>query len=485
MNYSIIRYILASVLTFVGLFLLLPVVVSLFFGEEQGFIYLLVAIGAVGLGLIGRWKKPKSKVFYSKEGFVSVSASWILLSLVGALPFTLTGEIPFYVDAVFETISGFTTTGSSILTDVEALSYTSLFWRSFTHWIGGMGVLVFIMAVLPTSGGSEVHLMRAESPGPSVGKLVPKLKQTAMILYSIYVGITVLEIIALMCAGLNLYEAMTLTFGTVGTGGFALLNSSIASYNVAVQIIITVFMLLCSLNFIFFYYLLIRKYKEAFGVEEVRVFLAIVIAAILLIAFNIMGQVGGFGEALLQSSFQVASIISTTGYATANFSLWPTFSQAILLALMLIGACAGSTGGGFKISRVILLFKAIKNEIHAVIHPRSVKKIYINNKSVSPEIVKRVLVYLGVYIVILVTSVLVVSIDGKDMTTNISGVIATFNNIGPGLGDIIGPVGNYASFSPLSKIVFMFDMLVGRLEIFPMLLLFYLGTWTRPMKKNK
>lgn len=484
MNYSMIRYILSSVLTFEGFFLLLPALVAALYGETEGNAYFLVAACCIVVGLLGRLKKPKSKVLYSKEGFVSVSASWVVLSLIGALPFVMTGEISSYVDAVFETISGFTTTGSSILTDVEVLSHASLFWRSFTHWIGGMGVLVFIMAVLPTSGGSEMHLMRAESPGPSVGKLVPKIKQTALILYGIYLAFTVAEIIALLCAGLNLFEAMTLTFGTVGTGGFGILNSSIASYNVAVQIIITVFMLLCSINFVVYYLVITGKAKEVWKVDEVRVFLAIVFAAILLIAFNIKGSTAGFGDALRLSSFQVASIVSTAGYSTIDFSAWPAFSQTILFLLMFMGACAGSTGGGFKVSRLVLLLRTIRNEVHTLIHPRSVRKIYNDKKSVSQEVVRQVLVYTAAYVFLIALSILIVSLDNKDMVTNITSVVTTFNNIGPGLGNVVGPAGNFADFSNLSKIVFIFDMLIGRLEIFPVLVLFSVGTWKFPFRRN-
>lgn len=481
MNYSMIRYVLAWVLTFDGLFLMLPAVVSWVYQEGEGMVYLAVAAGSLFLGWLGRLKKPKSKLFYSKEGFVSVSLGWLILSLVGALPFTLTGEIPFYVDAIFETISGFTTTGSSILSDVEALSHTALFWRSFTHWVGGMGVLVFIMAILPSTGSSDVHLMRAESPGPSVGKFVPKVRGTAMILYGIYIGITAIEIIALLLAGLNLFEAMTLTFGTVGTGGFALLNSSIGSYNLAVQIIITVFMLLCSINFIVYYLLLIRKPKEALLNEELRYFLVIVFASAILITINIQDGFRNIFEAFQTSIFQVASIVSTTGYATADFNQWPEFSKTVLVLLMLMGACAGSTGGGFKVSRLIILLKSIKNEVSAIVHPRSVRKVRSDGRVVPEETVKRVLVYLAVYSIIAVLSVLVVSLDGKDMTTNITAVVATFNNIGPGL-NVVGPTSNFSSFSVLSKLILSFDMLVGRLEIFPMLVLLSPGTWKLPIR---
>lgn len=485
MNFPMIRYVLVSVLAFEGFFFLLPAITGVVCGEKESIVYWVLGLLCIAIGLLGRRKKPKNKMFFSKDGFVSVSLSWILISLVGAIPFVVTGEIPSYVDAVFETISGFTTTGSSILTDVEALSKTSLFWRSFTHWIGGMGVLVFVMAVLPTSGGSEMHLMRAESPGPSVGKIVPKLKQTAMILYSIYIGITIIEIVALLLAGMSLFEAMTLTFGTVGTGGFGVLNSSIASYNTAVQIIITIFMLLCSLNFMFYYLLLLRKPKEAFGIEEIRAFLVIVALAILVVAWNIRGDMASFGEALKHSAFQVSSVISTSGYATADFGTWPALSQTILFLLMFIGACAGSTGGGFKVSRVVLLVKTIKNEIYTMIHPRSVRKVYSEKKSVSTTIIKQVLVYLAVYVMLYVVSVLVVSLEGKDLVTNITSVAATFNNIGPGLGNVVGPSGNFSDFTVLSKLVFILDMLVGRLEIFPVLVLFSTATWKISFSRKK
>lgn len=479
MNYSMIRYILAWVLTFEGVFLLLPSIVSGVYGENEGIVFLVVAAGCFLFGTLGRLKKPKSKVFYSKEGFVSVSLSWILMSLVGALPFWLTGEIPSYVDALFETISGFTTTGSSILTDVESLSHTVLFWRSFTHWVGGMGVLVFIMAILPLSGSYNMYLMRAESPGPVVGKLVPKVKRTAMILYGIYVGFTLTEIVALLLAGMNLFEALTLSFGTVGTGGFGILNSSIGSYSMAVQIIITVFMLICSVNFLVYYLLLARKPKEALLNDELRYFLAIVLGAAILITMNVKDSVHSLGETFQTVMFQVASIVSTSGYATADFNLWPAFSKGILVILMLMGACAGSTGGGFKVSRLMILLKSVKNEVKAVVHPRSVQKVYSNGRTISDDTVRRVLVYLAAYLMIILASFLIVCLDGKDITTNITAVIATFNNIGPGL-NVVGPTGNFSDFSVLSKIVFMADMLIGRLEIFPMLVLFAPGTWNMP-----
>lgn len=484
MNYSMIRYILSSVLGFEGLFLLLPAMVGGIYGEKEGWIYFAVAAGSLLLGMLGRIKKPESSVFYSREGFMAVSLSWIILSLVGAVPLRMTGEFPSYIDALFETISGFTTTGASVLSSVEELARCTAFWRCFTHWIGGMGVLVFIMAILPLSGSSSLHLMRAESPGPSVGKLVPKIKSTAMILYGIYIIITFCEMIALKIAGMSLFESMTLAFSTAGTGGFGLVNSSIASYSLAVQIIITVFMLLCAINFNVYYLFLIRRPKEAFLNEEVRSFLLIVFVSAALIAVNIRADYSSIFMAFHEALFQVASIISTTGFATADFNLWPEFSKMILVTLMFVGACAGSTGGGFKVSRLMIIFRSVKNEILSVTHPRSVQKVHMDGRRVPDNVVKTALCYLATYILILMASVLVLSIDGYDMTTNVTAVMATFNNIGPGL-NMVGPTGNFGDFSILSKIVLMFDMLVGRLELFPMLVLFAPGMWRIPARKAK
>lgn len=483
MNYSMIRYILASVLSFEGLFMLLPVAVAVIYGESQGFVYLAVAVASILLGGLLRIKKPKNHAIYSKEGFLAVSLSWIILSLVGAIPFYLLGEFTSYIDALFETISGFTTTGSSVLSDVEALSRCSAFWRCFTHWIGGMGVLVFIMAVLPLSGSSNVHLMRAESPGPVVGKLVPKVKSTAMILYGIYVVITFAEIICLLLAGMPLFDSMTLTFSTVGTGGFGLLNSSIASYGAAVQIIITIFMLICATNFGVYYLLLIRKPKEAFLNEEVRYFLIIVFSSAIFITINIYDRFDSIIDAFRSAIFQVASIISTTGFATTDFNLWPEFSKTILVFLMFVGACASSTGGGFKVSRLLIAIRAVKNEIKLVIHPRSIQKVHMDRRRVSETVVAKVLCYLAGYVAIVLLSILIVSLDNKDFTTNTTAVMATFNNIGPGLSGV-GPTANFGDFSVLSKLVFMFDMLVGRLELFPLLVLFVPDIWKRRYLKS-
>ena len=478
MNYSIIRYILSSVVCFEGVFLALPSIIGAIYGEEEGFIYGIVSIICILAGFAGRYRKPKSNTFYSREGFVAVSLSWILLSIIGALPLCLTGEIPFYIDALFEIVSGFTTTGASIMPSVEILSHASAFWRLFTHWIGGMGVLVFIMAVLPLSGGSNMHLMRAESPGPSVSKLVPRVKHTAMILYGIYCIITIMETAALLIAGMKFFDALTLSFATAGTGGFALLNSSIASYSAAVQNIITVFMLACSVNFNVYYLLLIRKGKEALLNEEVRYFLIIVFASALLIALNIMGSFGSFFEAFHHSIFQVASVISTTGFATCDFNMWPEFSRAILVLLMFVGACAGSTGGGIKVSRFIIACKSFIKEIISYLHPRSVKKIKIEGKPLEHETLRATNVYFMTYMVIFAVSVLLVSIENKDLVTNFAAVAATFNNIGPGLS-LVGPMANFGHFTDFTKYILMFDMLAGRLEIFPMMLLFCPAVWKR------
>ncbi len=486
MNFSMIRYILAYILCFEGAFLTLPAAVGFYYGEtKDALIYLAMAGVVFAIGMLGKLKKPKSEAFFAKDGFVSVSLGWILISLVGAVPFVLTGAIPYYFNALFETISGFTTTGSSIIPanvlDANAahgfnqLSHATMFWRSFTHWVGGMGVLVFIMAILPLSASSSMHMMKAESPGPTVGKLLPKAKTTAKTLYLIYIAITFIEMIALCIAGLTPFESSTLTFGTVGTGGFALLGSSIGSYSMAVQIIITVFMIVCSINFSMYYLFLIRKPKMVFMNEEFRWYLIMLFGAAIIITISIHGQFANWGKAFQQSIFQTASISSTTGYATTGFNAsvaaggWPILAKSILLFLMCIGACAGSTGGGFKMSRLILVLKSIKNEIISITHPRLVTKVKLGKKSVPNEIIRRTMAYLGAYVAILIVSVLIISIDGHSITTNISAVVATLNNIGPGFGNVAS---DFTCYGTISKIVLMFDMLVGRLEIFPLLVLF-------------
>lgn len=478
MNYSIIRYILCRVLEFQAMFLALPCVVALIYREKEGWAYLLVLASCLLLGGLGKLKKPRSTVFYAREGFVVVSLSWILLSITGALPLFLSGEFASYTDALFETISGLTTTGASILADVEALSKCNLFWRSFTHWIGGMGVLVLILAILPLAGGYNMHLMRAESPGPTVGKLVPRVRHTARILYEMYIFLTVIQIILLLLTGMSLFEAMTLSFGTAGTGGFGVLNSSIGSYPMVSQAVITVFMILFGVNFNVYYLIRARKPKQAFRHEEMRYYLGIILVAVLLITVNIRGSFQSLFEAFHHAAFQVASIITTTGYSTADFNLWPQFSKAILVILMFIGACAGSTGGGIKVSRVMIMLKMVKNELSHLIHPKRVRQVTFENHVVNKEILRSISVFFIAYAIIFGVSALLISLDNLDFTTNFTAVAATLNNIGPGLSEV-GPASNFAVYSQPAKFVLMFDMLAGRLELFPLLLLFTPYTWKR------
>ena len=478
MNKSIIRYILCRVLQFEGLFLLLPVIVSLFYKEKEGWIFLIISAGCLFLGTMGAYFKPKSKVFYAREGFVTVSLSWILLSLVGALPFVATGEIPSYVDAVFETVSGFTTTGASILTDIEALSKTVMFWRCFTNWIGGMGVLVFIMAVLPLSGSSNMHLMRAESTGPEVGKLVPRVKTTATILYGIYFGLSLILITCFLFAGLPLYNALIISFSTMGTGGFADLNKSLGGYSYAAQTISMIFMILCGVNFNAYFLLLRIKVKDFWKLEEVRVYLFIVFLSAAAITVQVHGGFSSLREAFHHSLFQVASIVSTTGFSTVDFDAWPTLSKVILLFLMVVGGCAGSTCGGIKVPRFLILLRSLGREISHLTHPRSVKKVRLNGQTVSEETVRSVISFMIAYVLVIMASTFIVAADNLDFTTSFSAVLANIGNIGPGLG-LVGPTGNYSLLSDVSKITLIFDMLAGRLEVYPMLVLFYLGTWRK------
>lgn len=476
MNRAIIRYILGSVLKIEAALMLLPCIVAVLYKEQEGFSFLLVAILSGVLGIIMTLNNPKNHQFYLKEGCIITSLSWILLSIVGAVPFVLTGEIPSFTDALFETISGFTTTGASILSDVEVLSYTSLFWRSFTHWIGGMGVLVFLMAIVPLSGGSNIHLMKAESPGPTVGKLVPKMKYTARLLYLIYFGLTITEIILLLIGGMPLFDSMTITFGSVGTGGFGIKNSSCADYSPYLQWVITIFMILSGINFNAYYLIIFKQFKKAFSMEEVRAYLGIIFTATGIIFIELICSSMGIFEALTHALFQVGSIITTTGYATADFNEWTEVSRTILVLLMFIGACAGSTGGGIKVSRFITVFKTVFKEINSYIHPRSIKKIKMDGKPIDHETMRATNVYFITFLSLFILSLFVISFEEKDLITNFTAVAATINNIGPGL-EMVGPTQNFAHFSPLSKYVLMFDMLAGRLELFPMLLLFVPTIW--------
>ena len=478
MNIRIILYFLGWVLKIEALFMILPYIIAAIYQEKSGIYFLIVGLVSGVLGWLISHKPPQNKAFYAREGFVSVALSWIVLSFFGALPFYLSGEIPLFEDALFEIISGFTTTGTSILPDVEALSRCMIMWRSFTHWIGGMGVLVFILAILPMVGGCNMHIMKAESPGPSVGKLVPKVKTTAKILYLIYFAMTLVQIVILLCSGMHWFDAVAMSFGTAGTGGFGILNDSAASYTTFQQGVITVFMILFGVNFNVYYLFLIKKPKEALLSEEARYYLLIILAAIVLITWNIRGSFSSLFQAIHHSAFQVASIITTTGYATLDFDLWPSFSKTILVILMFIGACAGSTGGGMKVSRIVIGMKTVKKELSTLIHPRSVKILKFEGKAIEHTVLRSVNTYFIAYMVIFVVSLLIISIENYDLVTNFTAVTTALNNIGPGLGKA-GPTCNFSFFSPLTKVVLMFDMLAGRLELFPMLLLFSPRTWMK------
>ncbi len=473
-NRRMILHLLGNILLVEAGVMILPVIVALIYRESAvySFVTTMILLAVVGSALV--FFPVKDKRVYYKDGFIVVSLGWVFISLFGALPFYLSGEIPSYLDALFEAVSGFTTTGASILSNVEVLSRSILFWRSFTHWIGGMGVLVFIMALMPLArGGGNLNLMRAESPGVEVEKLVPKSNSTARILYGIYLFLTLLQLSFLLAGKMPLFDALTVTFGTAGTGGFSILNSSIASYTPYHQTVVTVFMVLFGINFNLYFLVFCKKWKDALKNEELKYYLAIFISAVVIVTADIyfMNVYSSVKDALHHASFQVASIMTTTGFATADFNLWPEVSRVILLFVMCIGACAGSTAGGLKVSRVVLLFKSVSAEIKRIIHPRSVSVVTFNKKRVNDDVIRTTNVYFIVYVIIFTLSLIVVSFDRMDFISNVSGVIATLNNIGPGL-EVVGPTGNFSIYSPLSKVVFIFDMLLGRLEIFPLLILF-------------
>lgn len=479
MNYGIIRYVLGWIIKVEGLLMLLPVLVAMIYKEKAGFSFLLCAGVSIVAGILLSHKKSKDPSFYAREGFITVALGWIIMSLIGAAPFYISGEIPSYLDAFFEIVSGFTTTGASILSDVEALSKCMLFWRSFSHWIGGMGVLVFVLAVLPMSGGESLHFMRAESPGPSVSKLVPRMRHTAGILYLIYTGMMLVEIVLLVLSGMPLFDTLCLSFGSAGTGGFAILNSGLSTYTTLQQGIITVFMFLFGVNFSFYFLLLMRKGKEAFSIEEVKWYFIIYMSVVLLITWNVSTAMGG--NPLMNfhhAAFQVSSVMTTTGYATLDFDLWPSFSKILMVLVMFIGACAGSTGGGIKVSRILIYVKSIKKEFASLVHPRSVKVLKMDNKKIEHNVLRSANVFLCTYAVVFFVSLIVISLDNFDLETNFTAVVATLNNIGPGLAGV-GPTKNFGAYSWLSKIVLSFNMLAGRLELFPMLLLFIPSTWRR------
>ncbi|MBQ8345745.1 MAG: TrkH family potassium uptake protein [Clostridia bacterium] len=478
MNYRMIRNILGWILLFEAGFLLVPLITSVIYWEDT-FFSILASIGlCIIFGLLLTFPRAKKTAIYAREGFVIVTLSWVLLSFFGALPFWFSREIPSLLDAVFETVSGFTTTGGSILEEIETMSRSLLLWRSFTHWVGGMGVLVFVMAILPLSGGHNLHIMRAESPGPSVSKLVPRIQTTALILYAIYFVLTALQCILLVCGGLSFYESLNLAFSTAGTGGFGIRNNSAAEYSSYIQIVITVFMLLFSINFNSFYLLLLRKWRDAFNVE-LKTFLAIVLGSVILLVWNIRHLFPSLGEAIKHGFFTVASIISTTGFYSINFDEWSEFAKVLLLLLMFIGACAGSTGGGMKVSRIIILFKSMKREMSTMIHPKQIKKVTVDQHPLETEVLRSVRAYLTAYIFLFIGSLAIITLtDRVDFLTGFSSVATTINNVGPGF-NLIDPTSNYAFYSAPGKLILILDMLAGRLELFPVLLLFTPSFWKK------
>ena len=479
MNYGMIAYVLGWILSMEAMLLVPAGITAIVYREKEGLAILITILICLIPGVIRLFVKPRKKQIYAKEGLVITSLSWLLLSLFGALPFRISGHIPHMVDAVFETASGFTTTGASILTDVEALPHCLLFWRSFTHWVGGMGILVFLIAVLPMAGnGSDMFLMKAESPGPSIKKIVPKVKGTASTLYAMYVVITVVEFILLVLGRMPIFDSLVLTFGTAGTGGFGVRNDSIGSYTTYQQVVITIFMILFGINFSAYFLLYKRRFREILGMKEVLVYLGIILCATTLISINIAPMYTSKGMAVKDAAFQVGSIITTTGYSTTDFNLWPSFSKTILVTLMFIGACAGSTGGGIKVSRIIILIKTVFKELDYVVHPNNVRKIKVDGKQLEHTVLRSVNVFMASYIIIFVGSLLIVSLDGFDYESSFTAIAATLNNIGPGLG-VPGPASNFSMFSNLSKIVMTFDMIAGRLELFPVLILFSRRTWKR------
>lgn len=480
MNKRSIIYILGWVLIVDAVAMQIGTITSLIYGEKEAWYFVLTGVVSAILGVLAiKVKKPKNMVLYQKAGFASTALSWILLSLVGCMPFWLSGEIPSFIDAFYETVSGITTTGATILSDVEALSKGMLMWRSFLHWLGGMGVIVFLLAIIPKLGGQQnIFLMKAESPGPIIGKAVPRMRNYATMLYGIYITLTALEFILLLFGGLNVFEAINTSFSTAGTGGFGIYNSNAAAFDsYYVQTVIAVFMLLFGINFSVYLCLIARKFKQSLKFEELWIYLGIVAVSTAIIAFNISSIYKPY-DAFHQSFFYVSSIISTTGFGLTDVNKWPELSKTVIIILTFIGASAGSTGGGFKISRIILLFKEVRKEFSLLVHPRNVKLVKMDGKAVNHDIMRTTSMYLVLYIGVFAISFLLVSIDNMDFTTSFTAVAANLNNTGPGLG-AVGPVGNYADFSILSKIVFIFDMLAGRLEIYPLLLLFAPSAWKK------
>ncbi|MBU5434464.1 TrkH family potassium uptake protein [Pseudoflavonifractor sp. MSJ-37] len=478
MNGPAITFIIGWVLRLEAALMVPSWLVSHIYREQEGWVFgvamavcLLLSIPLIAAG-------KKRKLFQTREGLAAVALSWIALSVCGAIPFVLSGAIPDPVDALFETVSGFTTTGASILPSVERLPRCILFWRSFTHWIGGMGVLVFLLSVIRLAGGSHMNLMKAESPGPSVGKLTPKVQSTAKILYGIYIALTLLEVLFLLAGGMSMFDSLATSLGTAGTGGFGIRDDSMASYSPYLQNVVTVFMILFGINFNVYFFLLCKKVKQALRIEELWWYLGVIAASVAAISWNVRGFYHTAGETVRHAAFQVATVITTSGFSTVDFDLWPSLSKTILVLLMFIGACAGSTGGGIKVSRLLILWKSVRLECRRYLHPQEVRTLRMDGHGVDGEVVRSTHMYMAVYLLLFAVSVLAISLDGKDLITNFTAVAATFNNIGPGLS-LVGPVHNFGFFSPFAKLVLIFDMLAGRLELFPMLMLFLPQTWKR------
>lgn len=478
-----IAYTLGRLIGLEGILLCLPLIVSMIYGEwNAALAFAITAVVALVIGvIIYVLTQKRDKTIYAREGFVIVALSWIILSAIGALPFVISGDIPSYVDAFFETVSGFTTTGASILPDVEALTHGALFWRSFTHWIGGMGILVLMMAIVPDNSGRSIHIMRAEMPGPTVDKIVPKVRDTAKILYLIYIAMTVVEIIMLVCGGMSLFDSLVHSFGTAGTGGFGIKADSIGGYSAYCQWVITAFMLLFGVNFNLYYLILIRRFRSAVKSEELWAYIGIVAASVVIITANVSGMYSTLGETIRHSSFQVASVITTTGYSTVDFNLWPSLSKTVLLLLMFVGGCAGSTAGGLKVSRIVLLVKSIGSEVRQLLHPRAVTSVKFEGKPVDKSVRNGVGTYLALYFILFGVIFLLLSIEPFDMETNLTATAACFNNIGPGMA-MVGPMSSFAIYSAPSKLLLSLAMLLGRLELYPILLTLIPSTWARKHK---
>ena len=486
MNYKMVVFVLGRIFCIEAVLMLFPMLCAACYGEWYLLpAFLLPAVLLAVLGLAASLRTPKNTTIFARDGLAIVALVWVLMSAFGALPFVISGEIPSFIDAFFETVSGFTTTGSTILTDVEALSHGTLFWRSFAHWVGGMGVLVFAMAVLPMTDGRAMHLMRAEVPGPTVGKISSKLSDSAKILYAIYFAMTLTEVILLCAGGMPLFDSLIHSFGSAGTCGFSNKALSVGAYNNPYfEIVIGVFMLLFGINFNLYYFLLLRRFRDAFCSEEMLTYLGIVAFSTVTITLNILHLYDGVGTALRTAFFQVSSIITTTGYASADFNLWPTYSRTVICILTFIGACAGSTAGGLKISRIIIFFKAAKQDLNKMLHTHAVTTVRFEGKPLDEKVLRGVHNYFNIYMLLLAVSVLLISLDGFDLVTTFTSVVTCFNNVGPGL-EVVGPMGNFAGFSAPAKLLLSFDMLAGRLELYPMLALFSPRLWQKRISSFK